>query len=654
MSPTRILVSLSGVAGTLLSVAGAFAVGCMEVGLTPSGPAASEVGHDTGEGGHGHADPLPEGCNGEDDDLDGQVDEGSPDVDGDGVADCVDEDCEVVGLDATSVDVDAGCIGWQLDVEDPWDLVVEWHWAGAPSVVMPVVINLTDDDGDGDIDARDVPDIVINDYASGRLVALDGLARRVLWEADGFRADAGVAAADLDMDGRPEIVSVTGDNRVRALEHDGRVAWTTDDVFPMLYPVPTITDLEGDGQPEVIADVGVVSGRDGTTRFRLSVGRSGPWRAPVVADLDRDGTQEILLAGRVFGSDGRARWEAPVPGDALAAFPAVVQLDGDPQAEVAWAVGTSLRLYEHDGRLRSDSPLSPRGRPGPLCAGDLDGDGVPEVVVPASDRLLAFGADGEPRWSAPVRDSSGASGCVAFDMDGDAVFEVIYADMQAISVFDGRTGALRYDNAAHASVTYFETPVVADIDDDGSAEILVASSGPGHVGVTAFGHAEDGWPPAGPVWPVHDYYVTNVTDGGSVPTGGDPGWHTWGVFRGRPATGRSGLPDLAVDIVDDCIASCEPGGLLRLSVQVRNEGQRDVGAGHLLMLQGVEGKNRVPLRTVPLPAIPAGTALVTRQLDLPWTLAPAGGLEVVVDPGGLVAECDEGDNVARWVHGRCP
>lgn len=630
------------------------ALSCSEIGLRPQAPDGTGVPDDRDSGVDPQRDPLPEICNGIDDDLDGLIDEGFRDIDDDGVADCIDEACNVAELAASAVDLDLQCIGWELDVEDPWNLVVEWNWPDAPSVGMPVVINLTDDDGDGDVDADDLPDIVVNDYSTGEIVALSPAADRELWRTPGFRSDAGISAADIDLDGEPEIVGVTTENRIRALNADGSEAWTSEDVFAMVYPVTTIADLDGDARPEVIADVGVVRGADGSTLHRLDLGRRGPWRAPVVADLDGDGASEILLGGSVFGADGSRRWSAPITGEALSAFPAVVQLDDDPMAEIAWAVGPSLHLMQHDGTPISEQSLSPRGRPGPPCAGDLDGDGIAEVIVPASDALVAFDAQGRERWSAPVRDSSGASGCIVFDMDGDAVYEVIYADMHTLYVFDGATGAVRYANGAHSSVTYFETPVVADVDGDGSAEIIVASSGSsGHTGITVFGHVEDGWPPAGPSWSVHDYYATNITDGGSVSTGESPGWDRYGLFRGRPATSGSSLPDLAVEIVDDCIASCEPGGRLRLSIQVRNEGQRPVDAGARLVMQGVEGKNRTLLREHMLPRIPPKTALATVVFDLPWTSAPSGGLLIAVDPDERVTECDEDDNEATWVHGEC-
>lgn len=626
--------------------------GCMEFGLGRTDDPTAPTDQDPTAG----VDPYrgPETCNGVDDDGDGRVDEGFDDVDNDGVADCVDETCEVRHRPAALVSLDEDCTPTFEPVDNPWDLAVEWHWRDDPTVVMPAIANLTDDDHDGIVDAFDLPDVVITSFQTGEVIALSGDGSGELWRAPGFRRDSGVAIGDVDADGQVEVVGISLENRVRVLEADGSLAWESADTFGFLYPVPTIADLQGDGLPEIIADLAVVSGLDGRTLATLDVSRAGPWRAPVVADLDGDGLKEILLANRTFDHTGALLWEVDMPPQTLSAFPALIQADDDAQAEIAWAVGPELHVVEHDGQPIAIAPLSRRGRPGPPCVGDLDGDGQPEIAVPASDGILAFEANGVPKWTTDIHDSSGSAGCAVYDMDGDQAFEVVYADMDALMVLDGETGAIRYRNPAHGSVTYFETPTIADLDLDGSAEIITSSSGySGYSGVTVFGHVDDGWPASGPVWPVHDFQLTNITAAGAVPRHPEPAWREQLVFRGRPATDNAGLADLSVGLADVCVASCLPGGLLRLSVQVWNEGDRDAPAGTQLLIEGIDGKVREPIHVATLPRIPAGTSLASFEIDLPWTKMPAGGLEIRVDPDDRVAECDETDNETRYRKSVC-
>lgn len=632
--------------------------GCLDWGVSaitdPDGT-TGDTDPDGGSDGSGNPGARDEICNGEDDDLDGLVDEDFPDVDGDGVADCRDEDCSVEMLDPRVIPTEPACATVEFpSPEHPFDLVVEWSWRDESTVSMPAIGLLNDDDGDGDVDVDDVPDIVFSTMTSGSIVALSGATHEVLWQVGGFRSDSGVAMADIDADGDIEVVAITRDDRIQALEADGTIAWTSADRFPMLYPVPTITDLEDDGLPEVVGDVGLVNGLDGSTRADLGLGRQGPWRAPVIVDLDRDGVDEILLGTTVFDNHGNVRWKTALTPGAVAAFPVPLQADDDPFPEIAWAVGNVLRIHEHDGTVVRELSLG-GDRPGPPCAGDLDGDGWTEVVVPARDAITAYSVDGRALWSQPIEDSSGAAGCVVFDMDADRAWEVVYADMNTLRVFDGTTGAVRFRDTTHSSVTYFETPAIADVDQDGSAEIVVASSGfAGVRGITVFGHAEDGWPAAGPAWSVHDFQLTNTTPRGGVPRGEVPGWERYGLFRGRPSTDSGSLPDLAVSVDSMCLASCEPGGLLRLSWRAHNQGESRVPAGTEVALITALGKEETELRRVVLPELRPGMATASRTFDLPWSAVPEGGsVEVVIDPDDRVFECDEEDNRWVWNDGFC-
>jgi hypothetical protein len=591
------------------------------------------------------------------------VDDGDP---GDSDTDAVvtETDVGVCDLDlapAGDVDVRAECEAFDPgQVENPWDFSVEWETNdGAGSVVMPAVGNLSDDNGDGVIDDDDIPDVAYVGYGYGGSSTLyvhsgDGSAR--LWTASNFRGDAGVAIADIDSDGINDVVGITPDGRVIALDNTGAPKWTSRDAFAMLYPVTTVADLDGDGHPEVIADMAVVNGEDGSTVASLA-SDGYTWRTPVVADLDLDGYQEILLAQNVYDSDGTVAWSAS-GGSGSSCFDAVYQGDNDDEAEIAFAWGPELLLYEHDGTLIDAIPIPSGGgyysyylHPGPPCVGDINGDGDAEIVVPASTAITAFETDGTVLWSSPMSDFSGAAGCSVYDMDGDDVYEVVFADEQDLRVYDGRTGTVLYTNGAHESVTYFEYPVIADVDHDGSAEILVSSST--SRGVTVFGHNGSGWPAAGPTWGIHDYAFTNQGADGSVPSAPIPSWLAYNVFRGRPSSDQGGTPDLLVAITDVCVTECADGGPVRVAWQVRNEGAEDVPAGVPLTVY-VDG---VALQTITLPAVPSGRAIAGDELQIAAADLGSGSIRLVVDDDGsgrgFLVECDETNNAARRADVTC-
>ena len=188
----------------------------------------------------GDVDNFPpkdgEFCNGIDDDGDGLIDEGFDDLDGDGIADCVDEDCFIEVPRAATVRIEPQCsAGDTSGSVDPWDVTVEWRWDGLrfesgnlyDNILMaPIVGNLTDDNFDGVIDRFDDPEIITVAFEepedpSGFLVVLDGATGAVLLQQLDWAPFGGIVVADIDLDGETEIVGFDADGHPKAIRGDG-------------------------------------------------------------------------------------------------------------------------------------------------------------------------------------------------------------------------------------------------------------------------------------------------------------------------------------------------------------------------------------------------------------------------------------------------
>jgi hypothetical protein len=595
--------------------------------------------------------PPPEECNGLDDNGDGVVDEGFADDDGNGRVDCLDVVCPALDVgDAGTVAIVEECAGTVSEtVTDPWNAVIEYQYtsAGSGVIVMPAVGNLNDDNGDGRVDEADVPEIVFTSWTSNTLVALDGATGVELFEVSGFDGQGGVTIADVDDDGEPEVIAIQSGYRIAAVDATGAVEWSSAAFGMMPYPQPTVADLDNDGMPEVIGDVGVVNGEDGSTVATLT-GITNSWRTPIAADIDQDGDQEIILGNRVYDENGTALWSNA--GNGSGNFGAVIDIDGDPEAEVFFASNSTGYLHEADGTAIRTFTIPGGAIPGPPCAADFDGDGEVEIAVPNSTQISVFDSDGTRLWSATMQDNSGLAGCSGYDVNGDGAYEVLFADEIAFRIYDGSTGTILYENRNHASGTVWEYPVIADVDNDGSAEIVVADNGGTWRGVTVFGHAGDGWPKSGTTWATHDFAVTNIEPDGHVPSPPEPSWQVYNVFRARPAVDDPSSADLSVAITDVCVADCDYGPV-KLSFQVTNKGGAEVDAGALVSIYADDGVPRF-VASVALPAVPAGTTLAGVEVDL--TPADIGiyGFIVRVDDDGTgaeqVRECDETNNADEY------
>ena len=144
--------------------------------------------------------------------------------------------------------------------------------------------------------------------------------------------------------------------------------------------------------------------------------------------------------------------------------------------------------------------------------------------------------DGTVRWSQFINDASGLAACSGYDVNGDGAYEVLFADEHQFYIMDGTTGTILYSIWGHASGTIFEFPVVADIDNDGSAEIVISSNnfrqgGSGWAGITVLGLGV-----VGRRVDRHErsrFCGHNINPDGSVPTIPDPPWTAHNVYR-RP------------------------------------------------------------------------------------------------------------------------
>ncbi len=255
-----------------------------------------------------------------------------------GANDCgYDEFCEETTSTCVKVDADPNaCVVKPLTGK--FQPTLEWHWpkslpGGAPSVhpafdqVMnnPVVINLTDDNGDGKINEDDTPDLVFTTFAKG----VDGSGYtgmnvlRAISGDDGhelathpdikFWLSRDPGAAKVNGDEYPEIV-------VRSKESDGQTYALILNLVPKDkgFEFKEVARLAVDGQfprfanldggkekfPQIVVNGGIIEYSEdtegkGTYKVRCTAGFGAGHGGSTVADLDGDGEMEIV-GSRIF------------------------------------------------------------------------------------------------------------------------------------------------------------------------------------------------------------------------------------------------------------------------------------------------------------------------------------------------------------------
>ncbi len=447
--------------------------------------------------------------------------------------------CKVVdGMDAVG----------ECDLSAPPDSFepdVQWTWDGGSSLVTPLVANLTDDNADGSIDLCDIPDIVVvTSSLVGELHVLDGATGNEHFSISGVQPHTAPAIGDIDGDGEPEIVATRGGlfgpMAFVAFDTDGTQLWVTDPIWEQdSGGAVSIADMDNDGSPEIIGDGHIVSA-DGTVLFSAppQVGWIALQRctATVAVDLDGDDDLELVLGQSAYHHDGTEIWNDDTiqPG-----FPQVANLDGDDDPEIIVNNAIGITILEHDG-TKKYADMAPTGDVGlaawfrPSTVHDFDGDETSEFAVSSAASYSVFEPNLTISWTATVDDSSGWAAGTAFDFLGDGVAEAMYADEQFLFVY-GADGSVELQ-VPRSSSTIMEYPVVADVDNDGSAEIVVVSGTDFDGNQTAptvqvIRDVEDRWIQARRIWNQHTYHVTNVREDGTIPAVEPKSWLLLNTFR---------------------------------------------------------------------------------------------------------------------------
>jgi hypothetical protein len=224
--------------------------------------------------------------------------------------------------------------------------------------------------------------------------------------------------------------------------------------------------------------------------------------------------------------------------------------------------------------------------------------------------------------------------------------------------FAGATGTRKFYSDQHSSATMMDYPVIADVDADDHAEIVVCHGGYSSA-ISVYGDLDNSWAPARKVWNQHAYSISNINDDLTVPTTAAPGFtesNTW--HSGIAGSGAALQDDLEIEIAQVCTDECSEG-VVYVTLRLRNRGPEPVAAGLSTALYARSGSGNVLLATTittdPIDAgmSSAGVVLTIESDDL----VGATGLVAVIDDDGTgtgaIEECAEQNNDVSYLGELC-
>ncbi|MBN1771518.1 MAG: VCBS repeat-containing protein, partial [Deltaproteobacteria bacterium] len=277
---------------------------------------------------------------------------------------------------------------------------------------------------------------------------------------------------------------------------------------------PAAGDLDGDGRPEVVAPleaggVAAWSWDETAGEFRVlwrstDTTASGHSYATTLADLDDDGTPEILVGALVYGADGTLLSAAAGQGDGYCGSgrgyvaPGIaVDVDLDGRLELVQGTGV-WEWSAAAGDLVRESYWTGAGLEGPAAVADFgdwpsaagDAPGRPEIAVIGSGHgaLVSVGGDVVFGPVAFPGVGDGGNPTVA-DFDGDGRPEFATAGLSSYTVFDpdclagaarggacgsGRIDGILWTRPIQENSCAIMGSTVFDFEGDGAAEAVYA------------------------------------------------------------------------------------------------------------------------------------------------------------------------------------
>ncbi len=593
-------------------------------------------------------------------------------------------------------------------------------------VATPLVGNLTDDNGDGLTNTDDIPNIVFpsfnrhvqgccNEPSTLRILHgdcnEDGTMETLASITEpAINNDSGMALADLNDNGVPEIIGVTnigghptGTVAFTRVADDGsewEVMWHNEEypkwnVHTRGGAVVSVADLDASGVPEVIIGNVVLRGDTGellwdgveTSQGTGGIGNNaflGP--SSVVADITLDGNMEVLAGNTAYDHEGNVLWtyeytsassgcHGGLPCDG---FTAVANFGDDPHPQVVIVRLGDVYVLDHEGELlwKQEMPRDdcmrdgePANEGGPPTIADFNGDGELEIGSAGADFYMIAKmecdvdewedegcAERGILWKTPIDDcSSRVTASSVFDFHGDGRAEVVYADEQSFFIYDGQTGEVVFEDDRHESNTRIEMPVIADTNNDGSANVVVASAYRNRgdrPGLWLWADPDGHWVRTRRIWNQHAYHVTNIEEDGTVPVNAERHWENPRLNSYRKNVQPDGLfdaPDLVLRSIEalNTPHQCTSDGEILTQVVVANDGALSVPEGVAVDVTLMDGGSVVDSQRVHTTQrlFPGNVEVFELGWELDSSLIETS-LEVhaMVDPDEEYNECDVDNN----------
>ena len=361
--------------------------------------------------------------------------------------------------------------------------------------ILPTLVNFADIDADGVLDIITVAKPGRFWRGRNKVLVIDGKTqeKKQEYKAKGDVSGLPAVGKIVNDDNWLDVVVACDDGKVCAFDGStGKLAWEHK-TGGRIEASPVLTDINGDGLMDVVVggddrQIYMIDGKTSDLLWKYQT--NGRIRSPAAAgDLDGDKIPDLVVAddnGFVYAIDTqekRIKWYFSVAGS-FTCSPSIADVDGNgSQDVVVGASDGSIYAIDAGNQLWKEPLGEDKAFPYGIHAisvADINGDGTLEIltVVSGADGEILYAIDGKNGstiWQQPVGTAKSQAGMpvpLVADMDGDGSPEIVVGGSNFVYTIDGNTG--KQPHGYHVGEGKFFCTAVIDIDANGFLDIVAA------------------------------------------------------------------------------------------------------------------------------------------------------------------------------------
>jgi outer membrane protein assembly factor BamB len=341
-------------------------------------------------------------------------------------------------------------------------------------------------------------------WGDSNIYVLNAADGSLVWKRNmGGCNDAAPIIYDVDSSGQLDVILASSCNPVLTCFNgkNGTTKWQT--AFGGSDSPPSIADIDGDGKPEILVGdfegyLNCFTADSGKLKWRVAVDTNSTIEAsPALVDINGDGHPDIIVCTWAYGGNGDSTaiyaydgvthkliWKDPRPTDKIyhgAAFGNIIE-NGKPQ----------LAISSYDGHVYllngpNDSLIWAYPTPGlayigdPVAIGSLHNNGHLDMVYSnGNGEVDALDRFGNLEWSffLPLYESS-FRGATLADVNNDDTLDVVFAASDGkVYALNGSNGSLLWDinlraDYGDSNFTLEHGAVVASFKQDDTLDVFV-------------------------------------------------------------------------------------------------------------------------------------------------------------------------------------